>query len=165
MFFWFLGLSFALVLVVFSTPALDYRLVMFGAVLPVVEGAIGGPWILHTLLGAVVVLTVVMVATVGRRLLRRQLLGLPIGLFVHLVLDATWASADLFWWPFLGAGGVLGTDGSGVVAEVDRSPAVVIVLELVGVAILTFLGKRLDLTGEGRERFMTTGQLLRKALD
>ena len=34
MFFWFLGLSFVLVLVVFDSPLLDYRLVMVGSVLP-----------------------------------------------------------------------------------------------------------------------------------
>ena len=43
MFFWFLGLSFAVVALVFSSPALDYRLVISAAAVPVVEGAVGGP--------------------------------------------------------------------------------------------------------------------------
>ena len=63
MFFWFAGLSFVLVLIVFSSPALDYRLVMAGAVLPVIEGPLGGPWVLHTLIAPVIVLTMVMLLT------------------------------------------------------------------------------------------------------
>lgn len=160
MFFWFLGLSFALVLIVFSSPALDFRLVMLGSVLPVVDAALG-PWILHTLTGAVAALVLVMAITVNQRLLRRQLLGLPIGLFLHLVLDATWTKSTLFWWPFLGTDGVLGVEGT----ELDRSPALIFALEIVGIVVLVFLVKRLDLRGSGRDKFVTTGQLLRDRLD
>lgn len=162
MFFWFLGLSFGLVLIVFSSPALDYRLVMLGAVLPVVEGLVGGPWVLHTLLGPTVVLTVVMLATQGRRLVRRQWLGLPIGLFMHLVLDATWSTSKLFWWPFLGVSDVL---GQGDVPEFGRSIGLLIVLEFLGLAAVAFLVRRLDLLGEGRDQFRSTGQILRKFMD
>jgi membrane-bound metal-dependent hydrolase YbcI (DUF457 family) len=162
MFFWFLGLSFGLVLIVFSSPALDYRLVMLGAVLPVVEGLVGGPWVLHTLLGPTVVLVVVMLATQGRRLVRRQWLGLPIGLFMHLVLDATWATSQLFWWPFLGVSDVL---GQGDVPEFGRAAGLLLVLEVVGFVALAFLVRRLDLLGEGRDHFRSTGQILRKFMD
>lgn len=165
MFLWFLGLSFALVLVVFSSPALDYRLVMLGAVLPAAERFVGGPWLFHTLLGPVVVLALVMVATRGRRLLRRQLLGLAIGLFMHLVLDGTWTTSKLFWWPILGVDGVLGSDGTATIAEAERSLAVVVMLELVGLGVLAFLVSRLGLLSEGRDRFVSTGQLLRDRLD
>ena len=161
MFFWFLGLSFALVLIVFSSPALDYRLVMLGAVLPGAEGFIGGPWVLHTLLAPVVVLAVVMLLTQNRRLVRRQWFGLPIGLFMHIVLDATWADADLFWWPFLGASDVL---GGGEVNEFTRSISVRLVMELVGIAVLAVFTHRLDLLGEGRELFTAKGQILRDRL-
>ena len=162
MFFWFLGLSFAAVLVVFSSPGLDYRLVMAGAVLPVVEGFVGGPWVLHTLLAPVVVLTLVMLATQGRRLVRRQWLGLPIGLFMHLVLDGSWANAEVFWWPFLGLADVL---GGSMVPEFQRSVGVLALMELVGLGALAFLVSRLDLLGEGKELFVSKGQLLRSRLD
>jgi len=162
MFFWFLGLSFALVLIVFSSPALDYRLVMFGAVLPGVEGFIGGPWVLHTLLGPVVALSIVMLATQNRRLVRRQLLGFPIGLFMHLVLDASWADADVFWWPFLGVADVL---GGGEVNEFSRSLPVGLGMEVVGLVVLAVFVQRLDLLGEGRELFVSKGQLLRDRLE
>lgn len=162
MFFWFIGLAFALVLIVFSSPALDYRLVMFGAVLPVAEGLIGGPWVLHTLLAPVVVMTIVMLATQGRRLVRRQWLGLPIGLFMHLVLDGSWANAEVFWWPFLGASNVL---GGSMVPEFQRPLGVILLMEVVGIGVLAFFGSRLDLLGEGKELFMSKGQLLRERLD
>ena len=103
-------MAFAIVLVVFSSPALDYRLVMLGSVLPLVEVVAGAAYVLHTLLGAVVLLTAVMLGTVGRRLRRRQWLGLPIGVFMHLVLDGVWATTELFWWPFLGFSDVLGVE-------------------------------------------------------
>ena len=45
-----------------------------------------------------------MLATRGRRLVRRQWLGLPIGMYLHLVLDLSWTRSETFWWPFLGVG-------------------------------------------------------------
>lgn len=162
MFFWFLGLSFVAVLVVFSSPALDYRMVMLGAVLPVVEGLVGGPWVLHTLLAPVVVMTLVMLFTQQQRLVRRQWLGLPIGLFMHLVLDGSWADAEVFWWPFLGVSDVL---GGSMVNEFERSPLVLVVMELIGVAALVFLVGRLDLRGEGKDLFVRTGQILRSRME
>lgn len=162
MFFWFLGLSFAAVLVVFSSPALDYRLVMLGAVLPTAEVLVGGPWILHTLLAPVLLMAIVMLVTQRRRLVRRRWLALPIGLFMHLVLDGSWTDSEVFWWPFLGVGGVLG--GSNV-NEFERSVAVVVGMEVVGLAVLLFLVERLDLRGEGRDLFLSSGQLLRSRLE
>lgn len=162
MFFWFLGLSFAIVLIVFSSPALDYRLVMLGAVLPVAEALVGGPWVLHTLLAPVVALALVMALTQNRRLVRRQWLGIPIGMFMHLVLDGSWADAEVFWWPFLGIEDVL---GGGNVNDVSRSLSTTLLMEIIGVGVLGFFVQRLDLLGEGRELFVSKGQLLRSRLD
>lgn len=158
MFLWFAGLSFAIVLIVFSSPALDFRLVMLGSLVPLAESVLGAANVLHTLLGAVTVLTVVMAATIGRRLRRRQWLGIPIGIFMHLVLDGAWMTTELFWWPFLGISDVLGADP---IPELDRPVGVVIAMELVGLAVLVWLVQRLDLLGEGRDRFLRSGQLLR----
>ena len=101
MFLWFVIVAPVVVAEVFRSPMLDYRFVAAGAVLPVVELLIW--WKpLHSLVGSVVVLTVVMLVTQGRRLVRRRWLGLPIGLFLHLVLDFVWTVDELFLWPFLG---------------------------------------------------------------
>lgn len=162
MFFWFAGLAFAAVLIVFTSPALDYRMVMFGAVLPNIEALLGGPWILHTLLGPVAALTVVMLATQKRRLVRRQWLGLPIGMFMHLVLDGSWATTTIFWWPFLGFSDVL---GGSMIPEFGRPLIVLVGMELIGIAVLFSLWQRLGLANEGKELFYRKGQLLRDRLE
>jgi hypothetical protein len=159
MFLWFAGLSLVLVTIVFSSPALDYRVVMLGSVLPLVDGVSGGAWVLHTLLGSVLALALVMVATRGRRLVRRRWLGIPIGMFVHLVLDGVWASTHLFWWPAFGAG----FEGESL-PETTRG-GLVVVMELVGLAVLVWGARRFGLFDPAsRRRFLQTGQLPREAV-
>ena len=155
-FLWFVGGAFLAVWVVFREPAIDYRLVMLGAVVPdVVDGAAGGVWVAHTVLASVVLLTVVMLATRGRRLTRRQLLALPIGTFLHLVLDGAWTDRDVFWWPFLG--GPL----DGRLPSLERG-GVNVVLELLGLAILVWAWRRFELHDPARRaRFLRTGRLSR----
>lgn len=102
MFFWFVVTAPFLVAEIFKSPMVDYRLVAVGAALPLVEVFFGQAFVLHTLLAPVLVLTVVMLTTMNRRLIRRRLLGIPIGMFFHLVLDGTWSSSVLFWWPAFG---------------------------------------------------------------
>ena len=159
MFLWFVGLSLVLVTIVFSSPALDYRVVMLGSVLPLLDGLSGGAWVLHTLAGSVVALALVMLVTRGRRLVRRRWLGIPIGMFVHLVLDGVWASTHLFWWPAFG----VGFDGESL-PETTRG-GLVVVMEVVGLAVLVWGARRFGLLEpEGRERFLRTGQLPREAV-
>ncbi len=101
MFLWFLGGSLVMAWAVFRDPAVDYRLVMVGAVLPdLVDAPFGGARVAHSVTASIVLLAVVMVATIGRRRLRRHLLALPIGTFLHLVLDGAFAVTTVFWWPF-----------------------------------------------------------------
>ncbi len=99
---WFVVTAPILVAEVFRSPMIDYRMVAIGALLPVAEVVVGRVFVLHTLAAPVALLVVVMAATTGRRLLRRRLLGVPIGLFLHLVLDGAFTSPDLFWWPLFG---------------------------------------------------------------
>ncbi len=72
MFFWFVATVFLAVLFIFDSPAIDYRFVVLGGLLPLIEVPFGAPLILHTLLGSVVLLGLVMAATVGRRIRRRR---------------------------------------------------------------------------------------------
>ncbi len=154
---WFVGVSLALVWVVFQSPALDYRVVAAGSVLPVLDAATGGPNVLHTLVGSAVLLTVVMLATRGRRLVRRRWLGLPIGTFVHLVLDGTWTRSALFGWPFLG-----GDAFAGGLPELDRPVVVIVVLDLAGAAALVWLYRGFGFGDRDRRRaFLRTGHLPR----
>lgn len=153
---WFIGGSWLLVHAVFQSPALDYRLVVLGAVLPLLDELSGGAWVLHSLLFSVVLLGVVMLATRRRRLVRRRWLGLPIGIFVHLVLDGVWANSAVFWWPFLG----WSFRGSPV-PEFDRGP-LVLLFEALGAAAIVFGWQRFGLREPGaRRRFLMSGQLPR----
>ena len=159
MFFWFLALSFVLVALVFDSPALDYRVVMLGSVLPMVELLAGGPWALHTLLAPLVVLVAVMLVTRGRRLARRRWLGLPIGLFLYLVLDGVWLRTELFWWPVFGAR----VDSADLP---DVKPlAVLVALELIGLAAGAWAVRRYGLADRERLRlFCTQGRLDRSQM-
>ena len=161
MLFWFVGVGWLLVVAVFQSPALDYRMVMLGSIVPLLDGLTGGPWMLHTLLAAVVALTAVMLLTRPtrdgrRRLARRRWLGLPIGLFVHLILDGAWANTDVFWWPAFGT-----SFGHNRLPELDRG-ALSLLMECVGVAALVYGWRRSGLAEPAaRDRFLRTGQLPR----
>lgn len=157
MFLWFAGVSFAFVWLVFRSPALDYRLVMLGAVLPLGEVVFGGPRLAHTLVASVALLAVVMLATQRRRLVRRRWISLPIGMLMHLVLDGIWTNAAVFWWPFLG----VGFDTAGL-PELDRSPAVIALLEVAGLGALVWCWHTFGFADrDRRELFVRTGHLSR----
>ena len=94
---WFAVAAIVGVALVFDSPSMDHRFVVLGAVLPVGEGLVGGPWILHTPILGVLLLAGVMLGARGRRLTQRRWLGVPIGMLAHLVLDGTWADTGLFW--------------------------------------------------------------------
>lgn len=153
MLLWFVGGAVVIVWQVFRSPGFDYRLVALGAVLPLVEAPFG-PAVLHTLAGAVAVLVAVMAATRHRRLVRRRWLGVPIGLFLHLVLDGVWTRADTFWWPALGWD--FGPSG---LPELGRPLVVGLALEVAGAALLWWMwgvfglddpARRRDLVRSGR---------------
>lgn len=158
---WFAGLSFLAVWLVFRDPAIDHRLVMAGALLPdVVDAASGGRWVAHSVTGAAILLAGVMLATRGRRLLRRRTLAVPIGVFFHLVLDAAWVDRDAFWWPFLGG---IGSDPLPVAA---RPLVVNLLLELAGAAALLWAWRRFRLDEPDRRRhFVRSGRLSRDLVD
>lgn len=159
MFFWFAGLAFVTVVLVFASAAVDYRLVIFGAVLPSIEFLWGGPWVMHTLLFPVSLMMVIMVAATGRRLTQRRWLGLAIGLLFHLVFAGTWRHTSLFWWPVFGTSLQEGHTPS-------LPPTVlVVIMEVVGVAILVWAWRRYGLADESRRRrFIRTGQLDRSLM-
>jgi hypothetical protein len=158
MFFFFVAAAVLAVLFVFDSPAIDYRFVALGGVLPLAEALTGRPLFLHTLLGSVALMALVMAVTVGRRIVRRRLLGIPIGTFVFLVAAGTWTRRDLFWWPVGGLDGI----AERPLPEFDRAPVVLVLLELAGVAGLVWLVRRFDLTRpEHRDELRRTGRLPR----
>jgi hypothetical protein len=105
MILWYAAGAVFLVWNVFQSPGLDMRAVAIGALLPLLlDLPFGEQAYAHALLAPIAALTVVMLATYGRghRLLRRRLLGLPIGWFCGLVLSGSWAHREVFWWPLFG---------------------------------------------------------------
>lgn len=154
MLLWFAVLAPVLVAEVFRSPMIDYRLVIVGALLPLVEVVVGRPSVLHTLAAPVVVLSLTMLTTVGRRLVRRRLLGVSIGLFLHLVLDGTWASAELFWWP------APGLTFDGLDLPEATAPGFRLVLEVIAVAVGVVAWRRYGLDDRAaRQRFVRAGHL------
>ena len=154
MFLWFVALGFVAVVLVFQSPALDYRMVIVGSVLPLVDLIPGMPPVLHTLLAPVVAMTVVMLATRNRRLIRRRWLGVPIGMFMHLVLDGTWSTTELFWWPLFGA------DLPDVALPTLGRGAAGLVMELIGLVVLVWSWKRFGLDDPARRKvFLDEGRL------
>ncbi len=156
MLIWFAAASVAITFLVFQSPAIDYRLVALGAVIPTAEVPFGAG-LLHTLLAPTVVLVLVMAATSRKRLVRRKWLGLPIGMYLHLVLDL--AAPETFWWPFRGT--ELWTETA---PELSRG-AWSLILELVGIGIGAWMYRRFGLDDpERRHKFLTTGQLDRSVM-
>jgi hypothetical protein len=160
MILWFAATAFVTVWAVFKDPAIDYRLVMAGALVPDgVDVGTGGQWLGHTLLLGIVVLAAVMLGTRSRRLLRRRLLAVPIGMLLHLVFDGVWADRTSFWWP------AFGTSVDGELPTIERG-GVSILLEVAGVVLLVWAWRRFRLGEPERRRyFLRTGRLGRDLVD
>lgn len=155
---WFLALSFALVLIVFDSAALDYRLIMAGSLLPWLGFLWGDPWVMHSVFFPVVMMIAVMLVGWGRRLVQRRWLGLPIGVFLHQVLSGSWTSQELFWWPAFGL----------TLDDVEPSvppTALIVIFELIGAGVFVWLYKFLGFSDAGRrDRFKRTGHVDRALL-
>lgn len=155
MLLWFLGASVATVWWVFRDDRFDYRVLALGALAPdVIDLAVGGATMAHSVNLSIVVLTIVMIATRRGSPTRRRWLALPIGMFLHLVFDGVFNNTTLFWWP------LAGVDLSGVevpsLARMGWNP----VLEAVGLVLLAVMWRTHSLSRpDVRRRFVRTGQL------
>jgi hypothetical protein len=153
-FFWFIGTAIVTVGVVFRDPRFDNRLLIVGSVLPIGDGLFGGARALHSVTVSVGLLAVLMLATAGRKPIRKVLLGLPIGMILHLVYDGAWNNTEVFWWPFFGV-------------SFDDSPLPVadrgswaIPMEAIGVVICVWLWRRNGLSDRSRRAtFLRDGRL------
>lgn len=154
MFLWFIGTAVVTVGIVFRDPRFDYRLLVVGSVLPLLDGALAGTRALHSVTVSVGLLALVMAATAGRRPIRKLLLGLPIGMILHLVFDGSWNNTEVFWWPLFGV-------------SFDDSPLPVIdrgwwgvPLEVVGAAVCVWLWRHNGLSERTRRaEFLRDGRL------
>lgn len=155
MFFWFIGTAVLSVWFVFRDPAFDFRTLVIGALLPdVIDGVWGGARMLHSITASVTILVIVMLATVGRRPIRKRLLAIPIGMFLHLIYDGVFNNTKVFWWPF-----------SGLSFSDDRLPVVDrgmlnVAFEIAGLLMCAFVWKKFRLSDAARRKnFMKSGTL------
>lgn len=155
MFLWFAGTSFLAVWLIFRSPAVDYRLVVIGALLPLLELVFGHPKVLHSVVGAAALFMLCVVASPRRRLAQRRLVAIPIGVFLHQVFDGAWMSTKAFWWPLSGLGW-----SDAELPELSRGLGLNLVLELAGGVALWWCWQRFRLgEPERRATFLRTGQL------
>jgi len=141
MILWFAGGACAAVVLVFGDSRIDYRLVVVGALLPDLPLRLTP---LHSLLFPVVAMLAVMLVA-RRRLTQRRLLAVPIGVFMHLVLDGMWTRAHVFWWPLFGW-----SLGGTRLPSLDRPAWVLAVEEAVGlVALLWAWSSRAAVLSDG----------------
>ncbi len=155
MVFWFVGTAVVAVGLIFRDPRFDYRLLIVGSLVPLADGLFGGARALHSITVSVALLALLMLATAGRRPIRRTLLGLPIGMFLHLVFDAAWNDTETFWWPFTG----LAVDGAEFPVAARGWWSVG--LEIVGVGLCAWLWRRNGLGDRARRRaFARQGHLV-----
>jgi len=143
MLLWFVGTSVAAVWFVFRDPQFNFRLVVVGALIPdVIDGIGGGAGPLHSVVTVIALLAVVMLITTGRRPVRKPLLAVIIGLFMHLVFDGAFANTSMFWWPL---GGFETYEQA--LPSVDRG-WINVGLELVGVGLILWVRSQIGQTGK-----------------
>ena len=159
MFLWFVGFAFIIVVSVFASPLIDYRLVIAGATLPILEMILEGPWVLHSLAAPVVTMCLIMLLFTGKRLRQRKWLGLPIGMFLYLFLDRAWTKTTLFWWP------VSGTQISKSELPTWESPLALALMEIAGLIVIVYSVAKYKLyEKENRELFLRTGHIRRETM-
>jgi hypothetical protein len=155
MILWSIGTAVLAIWFVFGDPRFDYRTLIGGAVAPLLIDALtGGAWVMHSLIASVMLMSIVMFATIGRRSLRRSLLGLPLGTFLYLVFSGAWADQTVFWWPLTGW-----SPAWGALPVVDRGWWN-IPMEVAGAGILLWIYRTTGLNNPTRRtHFVRTGQL------
>ncbi len=152
--FWFVGTSVVAIWFVFRDPSFDYRLLIVGSVLPVAVGAVPGGLVLQSLPVCAALLAVLMIVTPARTPIRRTLLGLPLGMLLHLVFTGAWTTTELFWWPFGGF------DLDGVRHPVAARGWWNLGLEVIGLAICWWIVRSAGLARpDARREFRATGRL------
>ena len=147
--------------------SIDYRLVLLGSMLPdLIDKPLwlfasrdifpGGHCYAHTLLFNLVLLIAGLILA---RYRGSQLLILALSSFMHLVLDQIWNSPVVLFWPLLGAIPELETAGwwPGMIQGLLSQPEVY-VPEIIGLAVVLFLGYRLFVK-KGVTDFIKSGSI------
>ena len=162
MLLWFAGTALIAMWFTFRDPAIDHRLIIVGALLPdVVDVFLGKTNLMHTLAAPILLLMGLMICTIGRRQFRRHALAVPIGMFWHSVFDGAWMNTEAFWWPFTGL-----TSGQTNIPLAERDLLLIVVMEIIGLALLTWSWRLMGMSQPARRRlFLRTGRIDRDLIN
>lgn len=171
MIFWHLGVTAALIFVTLGVRRIDYRVVLLGAILPdLIDKPIGRIWFEeefqtgrlfgHTLLFVTLLLLGIQLVLRGET--ARRWFILPIAALIHLALDGMWSDPINLFWPLFSTS--FPPDPSAgywmdALLRTVTDPRVA-AMELVGLALLAFMGKAFGLQDrELRREFLRRGIL------
>ncbi|HEU5001876.1 MAG TPA: hypothetical protein VFW71_03730 [Actinomycetota bacterium] len=169
MFFWYLGVGSALLLVTLGPRRVDYRLALVGLVLPVLVDVplrltverhthLGVHLYAHTFAFAVVLALVIMFALRGAT--ARRWFVIPMAVVVHLLLAGMLGDPVGLFWPMLGTHFTQLPAGGGLAGAILPLSAWAVVRELVGLAVLAYAAFAFQLGRAGpRVEFLRTGAL------
>ena len=162
MLLWFAGTALIAMWFTFRDPAIDHRLIIAGALLPdVVDVFLGRTNLMPTLAAPILLLMGLMICAIGRRQFRRHALAVPIGMFWHSVFDGAWMNTEAFWWPFTGL-----TSGQTNIPLAERDLLLVVVMEIIGLALLTWSWRLMGMSQPARRRlFLRTGRIDRDLIN
>lgn len=171
MLFWHLGMTCAVIFFALGTRRIDYRVVMLGSILPdLTDKPVGriffaaelqnGRLLGHTLLLVVVMALAIQLVLRGKA--ARRWFILPMGALIHLALDGMWARPVTLFWPLFGMRfppDPVPNYWLEVLLRPVRHPGE-LARELIGLALLVYLGLAFELNHRGeRRRFFRTGEL------
>src|ERR1700730_6578637 len=174
MFFWYLGVGCALLLLTLGPRRIDYRLALLGLVLPLGDVVIrilayphsrlGVHLYLHTFAFALVLALAVM--TFLRGATARRWFVVPMAAVIHLLLAGMLGDPVGLFWPLLGSHFAALPEGVRLASRVLALSRVDIVMELLGLAALVYIAFAFGLDKPpARKDFLRSGTLSTRRRD
>lgn len=169
MFFWYLGVGSALLLVTLGPRRVDYRLALVGLVLPVLVDValrltverhtrLGVHLFAHTFAFAVVLALAIMVVLRGAT--ARRWFVIPMAVVVNLLLAGMLGDPVGLFWPLLGTHFTNLPAGAGLAGAILPLSGWAVIREMIGVASLAYAAVAFQLGRPGpRREFLRTGAL------
>jgi inner membrane protein len=171
MILWHLGVTAAVIFLTLGRRGIDYRMVMFGALLPdLIDKPIGrvffadqfenGRIFAHTLLFSTVLLLGIQLFLRGRT--ARRWFIVPIAAVIHQVLDGMWNEPVTFFWPLFTTRFPRDPVGDYWLRVLMRplEEPIVLLQEVIGLALLLYIASAYRLwERDRRTQFIRTGYL------
>lgn len=174
MFFWYLGVGSALLLVTLGPRRIDYRLALAGLALPLVDipirlifyphSDLGLHLYFHTFALALVLSLVIMTALRGAA--ARRFFVLPMAVVVHLLLAGMLGDPVGLFWPLLGTHFTTLPAGTSLVGLILPLHPLDVAKEVLGLGVVVYIAVAFDLFRPGpRREFLRRGSLMTRRGD